>query len=148
MTDADDVIKAGKRVELRYTLRDTNGRYLDDSGAGTESYVHGSGAVVRGLERALEGRRAGDRIEVTLTPDDAYGPRRRGPGPQPIPRGTFPADAELKVGMKFEAETPDGQPVDLYIARVDGREVHVDTNHPYAGMTLRYAIEVVAVRSA
>jgi FKBP-type peptidyl-prolyl cis-trans isomerase SlyD len=148
MTDSDDVIKAGKVVELRYTLRDTNGRYLDGSGAQTESYVHGSGAVVRGLERALEGRRAGEKLDVTLSVDEAYGPKRRGPGPQPIPRGTFPADADLKVGMKFQAESPDGRPVDLYIARVDPREVHVDTSHPYAGMSLRYEIEIVTVKHA
>ncbi|MBM4375576.1 MAG: FKBP-type peptidyl-prolyl cis-trans isomerase [Deltaproteobacteria bacterium] len=145
MAQSDHVIKTGATVELRYTLRDSAGRVLESSGDGTERYLHGAGHIARGLERALEGRRAGESFEITLEPSDGYGARRKGPGPQPIPRGTFPADAELRVGMKFQAESPDGRPVDLYIARVDAREVHVDTSHPYAGLTLRYAIEIVAV---
>ncbi len=147
MADADEVIKAGKLVELRYTMRDTAGKYLDGSGEGSETYVHGSGAIVRGLERALEGKRAGERISVTLRADEAYGAKKKSPGPQPIPRGTFPPDADLRVGMKFQAESPDGHPLDLYIARVEPREVFVDTNHPFAGMTLRYEVEVVSVKN-
>jgi FKBP-type peptidyl-prolyl cis-trans isomerase SlyD len=147
MADADEVIKAGKLVELRYTMRDPSGKYLDGSGDGSETYTHGSGAIVRGLERALEGKRAGDTIAVTLRPDEAYGSKKKGPGPQPIPRGTFPPEAELKIGMKFQAESPDGRPLDLYIARVERREVFVDTNHPFAGMSLCYQVEVVSVKS-
>jgi len=146
MARPEDVIKRGKLVELRYTLRDASGKYLDGSGTDTETYVHGEGAVVRGLQRALEGRRAGDSVAVALREDEAYGRKRKSAGPQPIPRGTFPDDAELRVGMKFSAETPDGRPVDLYIARVESRDVYVDTNHPYAGMALHYEIEIVAVR--
>lgn len=139
------VIKAGTRVELKFTLRDTAGKYLDGSGAGTETYVHGTGCVVSGLERALEGRRAGDSLCVTLRPEDAYGLREKGAGPQPIPRGTFPEDAELHVGMKFQAEASDGRSVDLYIHDVNPRDVHVDATHPYAGMSLVYEVEIVAV---
>ncbi len=147
MADADEVIKAGKLVELKYTMRDSAGKYLDGSGEGSETYVHGGGAIVRGLERALEGKRKGERIAVTVPADEAYGPKKKGPGPQPIPRGTFPPNAELRIGMKFEAESPDGRPLDLYIARVEQREVFVDTNHPFAGMTLTYDVEIVSVKN-
>jgi FKBP-type peptidyl-prolyl cis-trans isomerase SlyD len=112
-----------------------------------ETYTHGTGAIVRGLERALDGKRPGDKLDVTIRPDEAYGHKKRGPGPQPIPRGTFPPEAELRIGMKFQAESPDGRPLDLYIARVEQREVFVDTNHPFAGMTLRYEVEVLSVKN-
>ncbi len=147
MADAGEIINAGKLVELRYTMRDASGKYLDGSGAGTETYLHGSGAIVRGLERALDGKRAGDKLDITVAAADGYGHKKKSPGPQPIPRGTFPPDAELKVGMKFQAESPAGAPLDLYIARVEQREVFVDTNHPFAGMALRYEVEVVSVKN-
>jgi FKBP-type peptidyl-prolyl cis-trans isomerase SlyD len=143
-----DRIGKGKVVALRYTMR-SNGKLLDDSGDEPEQYLHGSGAVVRGLERALEGRQAGERFSVELAPRDAFGPRKRGgPGPQPVPRATFPEGADLKPGVAFSAETPDGAPVRLYITRVDGDAVFIDRQHPYAGMTLRYEVEVVSVRDA
>lgn len=146
MARTDDLIQSGKLVELRYTMRDTSGKYLDGSGTRTESYIHGEGSIAPGLERALDGRRTGDVIEITLPPEDAFGRRRRSPGPQPIPRATFPSDADLRIGMKFTAESPDGLPVDLFIARVDARDVFVDTNHPFSGMTLHYAVEIISVR--
>ncbi len=145
MAEGGGVIKRGSRVGLRYTMHDAAGKYLGGSGTEIESFVHGSGAVVRGLERALEGRSAGEKLEVTVKPEDGFGQKRRGPGPQPIPRATFPANAELKVGMKFQAESPDRKPIDLVIARIAQHEVFVDANHPFAGMTLRYEIEVVTV---
>lgn len=142
-------IEKGKVVSLRYTMRSDGGQLLDSSGDEPEHYLHGAGAVVPGLERALAGRRAGDRFTVRLTAREAFGPRRRGgPGPQPVPRATFPEGAELKPGLAFSAETPDGQPVRLFINRVDGDAVFIDRNHPYAGMAVAYEVEVVSVREA
>lgn len=144
----NDRIGKGKVVALRYTMR-CDGRVVDRSGPDPEVYLHGTGMVVRGLERALEGRRAGDRFSVELLPHDAFGPKKRGgPGPQPVPRATFPETAELKPGVAFSAETPDGAPVQLYITRVDGDAVFIDRHHPYAGMTVLYEVEVVSVRDA
>ncbi len=146
MPRTDTVIEAGKLVELKFTLRDTGGKYLDGSGDATETYVHGCGAVVPGLERALEGRRAGESLQVTIGAEEGYGVRGKGPGPQPIPRGTFPENAELRIGMKFQAESPDGRPVELFISHLDARDVYVDTNHPFAGMSLAYEIAIIDVR--
>lgn len=143
-----DRIGKGKVVALRYTMR-SDGQLLEDSGDQPEQYIHGSGAVVRGLERALEGRRPGDHFSVELAPRDAFGSRKRGgPGPQPVPRATFPEGADLKPGLAFSAETPDGAPVRLYITRVDGDAVFIDRQHPFSGMTLQFDVEVVSVRDA
>ena len=138
-------ITAGKLVELKYTMHGPDGSVLDSTGEGTESYVHGLGAIPAGLEAALFARHAGDRFEVVVSPSQGFGPRQVGVGAQPVPRATFPPDAPLSVGMKFEAETPDGQPMHLFITRVEEREVFVDANHPFAGLTLRFVVEVVSV---
>jgi FKBP-type peptidyl-prolyl cis-trans isomerase SlyD len=145
---AEDVIASGKVVELKYTMKTTGGKVLDDSGKEPESYIHGQGMIVPGLERALLGKKAGDTFEVKLGPSEAFGARQKSAGPQPVPRSTFPQDAELKPGVKFEAETPGGAPVTLYVTRMDDTVVYVDTNHPFAGMTLFYDVEVVSVRDA
>ena len=144
----DDTIGTGKMVELKYTMKTTGGKVLDDSGPSPEKYLHGQGAIVPGLERALAGKKAGDKLTVKLGPREAFGSRGKSAGPQPVPRSTFPTDADLKPGVKFSAETPGGAPVTLFITKVDEKVVHVDTNHPYAGMTLFYEVEIISVRDA
>jgi FKBP-type peptidyl-prolyl cis-trans isomerase SlyD len=141
-------VSAGKVVSLRYVLRGEQGEVLERSDPKGESYVHGDGTIPPGLERALEGRALGHSVKVRLTPEEGYGRRKPSPGPQPIPRATFPAEAELKPGQQFSAETPDGRAVTLYIARVDKTAVFVDTNHPFAGRTLEYEVEIVSIRNA
>lgn len=136
-------ITEGTCALLRYTLCDHQGRRLQHSGAEPVAYVHGQTRVVAGLFRALDGRGAGECFEVTVTPEDGYGPRDESVGPQPIPRGTFPEDTALLVGMEFDAETPDGQPVILFITDVTEHAVFVDSVHPFAGKVLVYSVEVI-----
>ncbi len=135
-------------VRLRYTLKAADGRVLARSADEGDLYRHGGGANVPGLERALEGKHAGDKLSITVSPADGYGPRGKSPGPQPVPRATFPEDAALVAGVSFEAETPDGKPVTLFVTRVEESAVYVDSNHPFAGMTLHYDVEVMSVRRA
>jgi FKBP-type peptidyl-prolyl cis-trans isomerase SlyD len=141
-----EVVSRGMVVRVRYVLRGEGDEVLERSPDEGEEYLHGAGQVPPGLERALEGKARGDRMTVTLRPQEGYGSRRGNVAPQPIPRATFPAGAELKAGMSFSAETPDGQPATLYIVRVDRSQVFVDANHPYAGRTLEYDIEILAIR--
>lgn len=145
---AEETIQRGKVVEVRYNMKDPSGEVLDQTGETPEAYIHGQGAIVPGLRRALEGRKVGDKFDVTLKPKDAFGERVKGSGAQPVPRATFPPGAKLEVGMGFQAETPDGQPVKLFIVRIDPDVVYVDTNHPFAGRTIEYLVEVVSIRDA
>jgi FKBP-type peptidyl-prolyl cis-trans isomerase SlyD len=144
----EQTVGKGKVVELKYTMKTTGGKVLDTSGDTPDSYIHGQGSIVPGLERALEGRSAGESFEVKLGPKDGFGSRGKSAGPQPVPRSTFPDGAQLKPGLKFEAETPTGDPVTLYITRIEETVVFVDTNHPFAGLTVHYDVEVVSVRDA
>lgn len=147
-TMAEQTIERGKVVEVRYNMKDPRGQVLDQTGETPEAYIHGTGSLVPGLRRALEGRKVGDRFEITLQPRDAFGEKRKGSGAQPVPRATFPPEAELEVGMGFQAETPNGEPVKLYIVRVDEDVVYVDTSHPFSGKTIIYFVEVVSIRDA
>ena len=138
----------GRVVHLSFVLRGENGEELERSDAKGEAYLHGAGHIPPGLERALEGRAAGDKVKVRLTPEDGYGPRKKSAGPQAVPRGSFPEGADLKPGLRFTAQGPDGSPLTLFIVGVERGSVFVDTNHPYAGRTLEYEVKVVSIRNA
>ena len=141
-----EAVRSGKVVTLKYVLCDENGVELERADA--DAYVHGKTSIPHGLERALGGRNVGERFQVTVTPADGFGIQKRSVGEQPVPRSTFPADVDLIAGMQFSAEGPGGQPITLYITRVTSRDVFVDTNHPFAGRTLHYDVEVTAIRDA
>ena len=132
---------------FHYTLRDAQGQVLDSSSGGEPlSYLHGAGNIVPGLEKELAGRSEGDKIEVTVAPEDGYGlpdPRMV----QVVPREAFQGVDDIAVGMQFQAQTPQGA-MPVTIARVEGDEVTVDANHPLAGQTLHFAVEVTGVRDA
>jgi FKBP-type peptidyl-prolyl cis-trans isomerase SlyD len=69
-------IEKNRVVTLNYTLRDEQGTILDaSSGRAPLSYLHGKGNIIPGLERALVGKAAGDKLDVTVAPDQAYGAR-------------------------------------------------------------------------
>jgi FKBP-type peptidyl-prolyl cis-trans isomerase SlyD len=134
-------------ASFHYTLTNDQGEVLDSSAGGEPlAYLHGAGNIVPGLERALAGHRAGDKFEVVVAPEEGYGahdPRLV----QVVPRGAFRGVAELKPGMRFRAESSSG-PMAVVITEVRGDDVTVDGNHPLAGATLHFAIEVTAVREA
>ncbi|MFI5305959.1 MAG: peptidylprolyl isomerase [Polyangiales bacterium] len=141
-------ISAGKVVGLHYTLRDKEGALIDRSeGAEPLFYLHGAENLVPGLESALLGRGVGEKLSVTVSPNEGYG-ERQGPGPQAVPRASFPDDAELEEGMPFTVENEDGEEIDLWITAIEDDQVLVDVNHPLAGVTLCFDVEVVSIRDA
>lgn len=140
-------ISDGKVATFHYTLTDGDGSVLDSSdGREPLSYLHGAGNIVPGLERQLLGKQPGDKLTAVVSPEEGYGVREG--GPQPVPRMQFPQGIQIEVGMMFQAETPEGDRVPLWVARVDEEHIWVDENHPLAGVTLNFAVEVVEVRDA
>ena len=141
-------IQAGKVVALKYTLRDSSGTWIDGSEDNDPlHYLHGADNIVPGLESALEGHKIGDKLTVNVPPEDGYG-LREGPGPQSVPRDAFPVDAEIEEGMPFSVENEDGEEIDLWVVRVEDDQVFVDVNHPLAGVTLCFDVEVMAIRES
>src|SRR5262245_39964669 len=137
-----------KVVTIHYTLRDDKGQIIDSSRGGDPlDYLHGHGGIVPGLERALNGKGVGDVVQISVLPKDGYG-EPVGTGPRSVPRDAFPDDVDLAVAMQFFAPGPTGTPIQVWVTSVHHDHVHVDVNHPLAGATLHFDVEVMAIRDA
>lgn len=135
-------------VTIAYTLRNREGAVLDSSEEnGSIAYLHGHQNIVPGLEKALVGKTVGDTIDAEIAPDEAYGERREDLVFS-VPRDRLPQEEELVEGMQFRAQVADGQ--DLVVTLVDLKEdeVTLDGNHPLAGETLLFNVEVQDIRAA
>jgi len=134
-------------ASFNYTLTNAAGDVIDSSeGRAPLVYLHGAGNIVPGLEKEMTGRQPGDKFSVSVAPEEGYGL----PNPmliQVVPRAAFQGVDKLEVGMEFQAQTAQG-PLGVVISKIDNDEVTVDGNHPLAGQTLNFAIEVVDVRDA
>lgn len=138
-------VSDSKVVLFHYTLTNAKGELLDTSeGNNPLGYLHGRGHIISGLERALEGRSAGDKINVTLSPDEAYGERDE-ELVQRVQRSAFQGVDSIEPGMQFQARYPEG-PQTVTVTKVDGDEVTIDANHPLAGETLTFDVEIAEVR--
>jgi FKBP-type peptidyl-prolyl cis-trans isomerase SlyD len=148
MMTADAKVGPKKIVRFSYTLHDDEGALLDEATVEDPAvYLHGAENIIDGLETALLGHTPGDTFKTTIKPDDAYGePHEVEPGP--LPRDLFPEDTDIYQGMMLTAEDDEGEPVLAFVSHFDETNVWVTTNHPLAGKTLHYAIEVLDVRDA
>ena len=142
------MIKKDSVVSLRYILKNKNGEELDRSENATPlAYMHGYGQIVPGLENVLEGLAVGDKKEVTVTPQEGYGevqPELK----MKVGRDKFPADVNIERGMQFSSKMEDGGEIPFTVLAIEGDDVLLDGNHPLAGETLHFSVEVVEVRSA
>jgi FKBP-type peptidyl-prolyl cis-trans isomerase SlyD len=140
-------IASKKVVFIHYTLKNTDGELLDKSGGDDPlGYLHGAGNIIPGLEVALDGKQAGDRVNVQVAPQDAYGVRDEALV-QEVPRDAFEGVDQIEPGMRFQAESDQGPRV-ITVTSVAAETVTVDGNHPLAGETLVFDVEVERVRDA
>jgi FKBP-type peptidyl-prolyl cis-trans isomerase SlyD len=136
-----------KVVSIHYTLTNSDGTVLDSSSGGHPlAYLHGFGNIIPGLENALEGKATGDKLEVTVEPEQGYGARDERLV-QAVPRSAFKGVDELAPGMQFQAQGPQGTRL-VVVTEVAEDVVTVDANHPLAGQTLHFDVEVSEVRDA
>ncbi|MFC0227821.1 peptidylprolyl isomerase [Serratia aquatilis] len=134
-------------VSLAYQVRTEDGVLVDESPVSAPlDYLHGHGSLIAGLEKALEGHDVGDRFDVHVGANEAYGNYDENLV-QRVPKDVFMGVEELQVGMRFLADTDQG-PVPVEITEVDGDHVVVDGNHMLAGQNLNFNVEVVAIREA
>lgn len=140
-------ISKGKVVSIHYALNDTTGEVLESSeGQAPLEYLHGYGNIIAGLEKALEGKVAGNKLKAVIPPEDGYGVRDEALVKQ-LPLSSFQSQAEVAVGAQFQAETSQG-PRLATVTKMDDKNVTVDLNHPLADQTLNFDIDVVDVREA
>ena len=136
-----------KVVQFNYTLKNDEGQVLDSSeGREPLGYLHGRGAIVPGLEAAMAGKAVGDAFNVAVEPAQGYG-EHNPEMVQAVPRDRFQDIDEIAPGMQFQAQTPAGPRV-VTVTAVSEAEVTVDANHPLAGQTLHFDIDIVEVRDA
>jgi FKBP-type peptidyl-prolyl cis-trans isomerase SlyD len=139
---------ADRVVSIDYTLTDDEGEVLDTSSGGEPLvYLHGRGQIVPGLERAIEGREAGESLEVEVAARDGYGDRDESKVMQ-MPRSELPKGLSPEVGMELAAEGPRGEVIPVWLTEVDDASVTLDANHPLAGQTLHFRVEIREVRAA
>ncbi|KRE92491.1 peptidylprolyl isomerase [Frateuria sp. Soil773] len=134
-------------VSFHYTLTDDQGQVVDSSeGREPLTYLHGSGQIVPGLEKVMAGRQAGDQFKVDVAPEEGYGVRHD-ELVQEVPREAFQGVQDIQPGMQFQGSGPQGT-INVTVTKVDGDQVFIDGNHPLAGQTLHFAIEVADVRES
>lgn len=140
-------IASDKVVAIHYTLKNDAGEVLDTSeGREPLAYLHGANNIIPGLEKALEGKAAGDKVEVSVEPAEAYGERQE-QLVQEVPREAFQGVDDIQPGMQFNAQGPQG-PVLVTVVEAGDEAVKIDGNHPLAGQKLHFDVEVSDVRDA
>jgi len=134
-------------VSFHYTLTDDQGTVIDSS-SGREplTYLHGTGQIVPGLEKVMAGRAAGDQFKVDVAPEEGYGVRHP-ELEQQVPREAFQGVEDIQPGMQFQGRGPQGV-INVTVTKVEDGVVHIDGNHPLAGQTLHFDVEVTDVREA
>lgn len=138
-------ITQNKVVELDYVLK-VDGEVVDRSEPDdTLTYLHGHNNIIPGLEKALEGKKAGDSLHVTVQPEDGYGERDED-NIEDLDRTDF--DDEIEVGATYYAQAEDGSVLPFTVLAVEGDTVQVDFNPPLAGMVLNFDVTVKSVRDA
>ncbi len=134
-------------VRFHYTLKDAQGALIESSeGAEPLAVLWGHGGLIAGVEKALEGRSAGDRVEVTVPPEDGYGHRRDDLIAR-LPKKYFREPEKLRPGMVTQIQTAHGPRV-VTVVKTGMTVIDVDGNHPLAGQTLQFDLQVVDVRDA
>ncbi|MBI4051673.1 MAG: peptidylprolyl isomerase [Elusimicrobia bacterium] len=139
------MIESGSTVKIHYTLT-VDGSILDTS-SGKEPlvYVQGAGQIIPGLEEQLKGMHTGDKAKVTISPEKGYGsidPKAF----QKVPKKAFGNQKELRVGSVVRGQQG-GQQFQAVVSAVGDQDITLNLNHPLAGKTLDFEVEVVDIQA-
>jgi FKBP-type peptidyl-prolyl cis-trans isomerase SlyD len=141
------IIEKNKVVTFHYRLHEVEGEILEDSRQGEPMvYLHGLNSLMAGMEQALEGKAPGESVSLTLEPEKTYGLRQEG-ATRRIPTKHLLTKGKLTPGMIVVINTADG-PTEATLLKVGKFNVDIDANHPLAGKTLTFDLEVTDVREA
>jgi len=138
------VVKDGAKVSFNYTLK-MDGKVVDSSeGKPPLTYTQGVGEIVPGLEEQMVGLKVGDKKSIVVTPENAYG-EHNPKAMQKVPKTAFKDPKALRVGSIVSGQAQ-GKEFEAIVASLDDKDVTLDFNHPFAGKTLNFDIEVVSVQ--
>ncbi|HIO93319.1 MAG TPA: peptidylprolyl isomerase [Leucothrix mucor] len=136
-------------ASVAYTLENGEGDVLDQASKDSPmTFLHGVGGMIPGFEKALEGKDIGDSFSIVIEAEDAYG-ERDDTLTQDVARSMFGdvSDDQLGKGAQFQMQTDRGVEV-ITVISADADIVKVDANHPLAGMTLHFDVEMLDIRDA
>ena len=143
---SEPVVAPNKVVAVTYTLRNARGEVFEHRDLPV-AYVHGAGSeLLPAIERALEGRRVGERVVIELEPQDAFGWHD--------PSLTFTDNIDnvppelRRLGTELEAQNAKGETLTFMVTHINDGKLTVDANHPLAGQHVRFEVTVVGIRDA
>ncbi len=143
-------MKVGKDkvVLMHYTLKNDAGDVIDSSEGGDPlPFLQGHGNIIPGLESALEGSKVGDKLDVSINPEEGYGERIQD-AIQEIPSSALQGVDEVKVGMQLQSQDKDGNAFLVSVTKIEDDKITVDGNHPLAGQTLHFSVSIESIRKA
>jgi FKBP-type peptidyl-prolyl cis-trans isomerase SlyD len=137
-----------KVITIEYSLKDANTQEKLDSNVGGEplKFISGTGQIIPGLENELIKMEIGAKKNIIVKPEDGYGKINQ-EAIQTLPKEQF-ADIELETGMTLYGTSEDGQTIQVIVKSFNDNEVTIDYNHPMAGRTLDFAVEILEIRDA
>jgi len=142
------MIKKDMVVSIVYRLTNGSGEVLDEADSSDPfSYLHGHHQVIPGMENGLEGLKKGDKKKLTISPEEGYGEINEKLRIT-LNKDVFPKNFPMEAGSQFQADLGNGHQSVFTIKEIKEKEVLVDGNHPLAGETLNFDIEVLEVRKA
>jgi peptidylprolyl isomerase len=138
--------KEGDTVKINYTGTLEDGSEFDSSRDREPlEFTIGSGQVIPGFNDAVIGMKVGEKKTITIPPEEAYGPHNE-QMVITIPRSQFPPDMELTVGQQIQSQQPGGRIMRATVLELSPDSVKIDANHPLAGKTLTFDIELVEIK--
>ena len=142
------MIKKNSVVTMAYCLKNEKGIELDRADKSSPfTFLYGSGQMIPGLEKELEGLDVGDEKNVTVPPNQGYGefnPELK----MQVNRANFPKDADIQPGIQFEGQGDGGTKTVFTVKAVVGDKIEVDGNHPLAGETLHFSVKIAGIKEA
>lgn len=139
------VVTEGKTVKVDYTL-EVDGEVIDSSkGRGPLEFKTGSGQMIPGFEKGVMGMKVGEKKAFKVNPEEGYGPENP-EAIQTIPKNQLPPEVNPEAGMTLYAQSPDGRQVPVKVMEIKDDVVVMNFNHPLAGKTLDFDVEVVEIQ--
>ena len=140
-------VEEGNTVKVHYKGSLEDGSVFDSSeNREPLEFTLGSGQIIPGFEKAVQGMSTGDSTEVKIQSDQAYGEPREDLIID-VPKSDLPEDIEPQIGMQLQVNQPDGNPIPVRITDVGDEQIKLDANHPLAGQDLTFEIELVEIVS-
>jgi len=138
----EDEIKHGDTISVNYTGTLESGEVFDSSeGNPPLKFTVGAGQLIKGFDDTVVGMKKGDKKNVTIAPENAYG-ERRDDHVVDFPRANIPEDMEMKVGTVVQLSDESGRAFPAVVTEINDDAVKMDVNHPLAGKTLIFDVEI------